>query len=67
MLGFLVVGIALLYLFDGRLRDRAAWLGAGLVLVLLLNVGRILGLVGVARCSAPASRWTSCTRWSVCC
>jgi len=48
LLGFLVVGVAVLYLFDGRLRSRAAWLVAGLVLVLLLNVLRILGLVGVA-------------------
>ena len=53
MLGFLVVGIAVLYLFDGRVRDRAAWLGAGLALVLLLNVARILGLVGVTTLLGP--------------
>ena len=48
LLGFFLVGMAVLYLFDGRLRSRVAWLVAGLALVLLLNAVRILGLVGVA-------------------
>jgi exosortase/archaeosortase family protein len=53
MLGLLVVGIAVLYLYDGRLRGRAAWLAAGLALVLVLNVVRIVGLVVVAALLGP--------------
>jgi exosortase len=53
MLGFAVVGLALLYLFDGRLRRRAAWLAAGLGLVLAVNVVRIVGLIAVAALLGP--------------
>jgi exosortase/archaeosortase family protein len=53
LLGFLVVGVALLHLYDGRLRDKGAWLASGLGLVLVLNVLRILGLVAVAATLGP--------------
>jgi len=53
MLGTFVVGTGLLYLYDGRLRNRAAWLASGLALVLVLNVVRILGLVAAGVLLGP--------------
>jgi exosortase/archaeosortase family protein len=54
MLGFAVVGIAALYLFEGRFRGRVGWLTTGLGLVLAVNVVRILGLVAAAATLGPA-------------
>lgn len=53
MLGILVVGAGLLYMYDGRLRSRLAWLAAGLVMVLVLNVVRILGLIAAGGLFGP--------------
>lgn len=53
MLGTFVVGAGLLYLYDGRLRRRAAWLVSGLALVMVLNVVRILGLLAAGALLGP--------------
>jgi exosortase/archaeosortase family protein len=47
--GFLVVGLACLYVIRGTVTGRLTWLLVGLVLVWLLNVVRIVAIVGVGR------------------
>jgi exosortase/archaeosortase family protein len=48
LLGFTVIGIGLLCVHEGRLRDKARWLATGLLVVFACNVLRILLLVIVA-------------------
>jgi exosortase len=49
LIGFLVVGVAALWLVRGRIGLRLAWLLTGAVLVLMLNVLRIVAVLVVAR------------------
>ena len=45
--GFLLIGTAMLYLVRGALLRRVAWLAVGLGLVFVLNVARIVAIIGV--------------------
>lgn len=45
--GFFLLGTAMLYLVRGPILARAAWLAAGLALMFLLNVLRIMAIIGM--------------------
>ena len=49
LIGFLIVGIAALYLVTGSIARRGLWLACGLVAVWIANVLRILTILMVAR------------------
>ena len=54
VLGFLIVGGAVLLLVSGPLRGRLLWFGTGLVLTFILNVDRILSVALLAKAGHPA-------------
>ena len=53
LVGFLVVGAALLYVVRGSLARKLVWLGAGLVLVWVLNIVRIEAIFVVGTLFGP--------------
>ena len=53
LVGFLLLGGALLFLVRGPAMRRAAWLAAGLGLVFGLNLARILGILGIGWAFGP--------------
>jgi exosortase/archaeosortase family protein len=54
VLGFLIVGGAVLLLVSGPVRGRLLWLGTGLLLSFVLNVDRILSVALLAKAGHPA-------------
>ena len=54
VLGFLLIGGALLTAVNGPILGRLLWLAAGLLMTFLLNVGRIVAIVVLARAGHPA-------------
>ena len=57
MFGFLIVALPALYLLTGSRLRKAGWLILGIVLLWLLNIGRIFALFWVATTEGVSSGW----------